>query len=293
MTQTRKGLFVGLSCGGSLPSALYDLVHMTEHAVSRMNLTASDIMIMVESENDKARVLHLFQNEPFFNGKQEAKTAAIPVIQVTTTRAQFLTSVTSLLNGWQTQYQSSRSRGTSSGLDILLMISTHGYCVHHTSSFNGTSGGGGKVGAEECKEDSGCDESIHLNGEIIIDDELHNAIVSPLKSPGISLLTLVDTCHSGTMLDLPFWTIDMQHSVVDGKVDPSCLSTIYSISACSDSESSMDDVSMFGFDGGLIAAFLDSWKPGQSVRELYAVIRDRLKRGGQTSILSSNQAFSS
>ncbi|KAF8497040.1 hypothetical protein F5888DRAFT_1699779 [Russula emetica] len=47
---------------------------------------------------------------------------------------------------------------------------------------------------------------ITIDDEIIIDNELDDILVKPLPT-GSSLFALLDTCHSGTLLDLPSSTI--------------------------------------------------------------------------------------
>ena len=38
---------------------------------------------------------------------------------------------------------------------------------------------------------------------VILDDEINETIIRPL-GPGVKLHAIVDTCHSGTILDLPY-----------------------------------------------------------------------------------------
>ncbi len=69
------------------------------------------------------------------------------------------------------------------------------------------SGHGGQVADQDGDEDDGFDECIYpldfeTNGEII-DDTLHLLLVSPLQA-GVRLTALFDSCHSGTVLDLPY-----------------------------------------------------------------------------------------
>jgi hypothetical protein len=45
---------------------------------------------------------------------------------------------------------------------------------------------------------------ITIDDEIIIDNELNDILVTPLPA-GSSLFALLDTCHSGTLLDLPHY----------------------------------------------------------------------------------------
>lgn len=47
-----------------------------------------------------------------------------------------------------------------------------------------------------------CPVDFERNGQIV-DDELNRALVNPLL-PGVRLHAVVDACHSGTILDLPF-----------------------------------------------------------------------------------------
>ena len=45
----------------------------------------------------------------------------------------------------------------------------------------------------------------HKRAGQIVDDELHRALVLPLQ-PGVTLHAVIDACHSGTALDLPYRT---------------------------------------------------------------------------------------
>ncbi|KAF7334767.1 Metacaspase pca1 [Mycena sanguinolenta] len=54
-------------------------------------------------------------------------------------------------------------------------------------------------------EEDGMDEClIPLDGEMIVDNELHAALVKPLPS-GSRLVAVLDTCNSGSLLDLPHY----------------------------------------------------------------------------------------
>jgi len=69
------------------------------------------------------------------------------------------------------------------------------------------SGHGGQVEDISGDEDDGFDETImpvdfRKNGQII-DDDLHTLLVKPLQ-PGVKLIAIFDSCHSGTALDLPY-----------------------------------------------------------------------------------------
>lgn len=43
----------------------------------------------------------------------------------------------------------------------------------------------------------------HRNAGQIVDDELNRALVNPVP-PGVRLHAIIDACHSGTALDLPY-----------------------------------------------------------------------------------------
>lgn len=69
------------------------------------------------------------------------------------------------------------------------------------------SGHGSKQKDYSHDELDGFDEAIcpldHETEGLIIDDEINATIVRPLP-PGVTLHAVVDTCHSGTVLDLPY-----------------------------------------------------------------------------------------
>ncbi|CAM9023681.1 unnamed protein product [Wickerhamomyces anomalus] len=69
------------------------------------------------------------------------------------------------------------------------------------------SGHGSQQEDTDGDEEDGIDETIvpldfEKNGQIV-DDELHARLVPPLK-PGVRLTALFDSCHSGSVLDLPY-----------------------------------------------------------------------------------------
>ncbi|KOS21168.1 Metacaspase-1A [Escovopsis weberi] len=69
------------------------------------------------------------------------------------------------------------------------------------------SGHGGQVEDEDGDEDDGYDECIypvdHETAGPIIDDEIHFRVVKPLKQ-GVRLTAIFDSCHSATVMDLPY-----------------------------------------------------------------------------------------
>lgn len=69
------------------------------------------------------------------------------------------------------------------------------------------SGHGGQTKDLDNDEDDGMDDVIYpvdfQNAGHIIDDEMHAIMVANLQ-PGVRLTALFDSCHSGTVLDLPY-----------------------------------------------------------------------------------------
>ncbi|KAM5348907.1 hypothetical protein ACJ41O_008730 [Fusarium nematophilum] len=69
------------------------------------------------------------------------------------------------------------------------------------------SGHGGQVEDEDGDEDDGYDECIYpvdfQNAGHILDDEIHHYVVKPLQQ-GVRLTAIFDSCHSATVMDLPY-----------------------------------------------------------------------------------------
>ena len=136
---------------------------------------------------------------------------------------------------------------------LIFSISAHGYSkvVSRRSSY----------------ELNGRTEFIRIRGDCVLDIELFQALYGPMKK-SVKSLCLVDTCHSGTMLDLEYLSTDGEifrrsRTPLDQRPDSVC------ISACNDNEYAGEDISDYaGWGGKLTCQFLDylSVKP---IRILY------------------------
>ena len=85
-------------------------------------------------------------------------------------------------------------------------------CAPGDSLFLHYSGHGGSVKDVDGDEVDGMDETIcpldYAQAGQILDDELHDILVKSLPK-GVRLTAIFDSCHSGSVLDLPFsYTID-------------------------------------------------------------------------------------
>jgi hypothetical protein len=119
--------------------------------------------------------------------------------------------------------------------DILLVVSSHGYS-------------------------SGAHQYIMCNGDHVTDTQLGNAFYG-LMHTSCRSLCLMDTCHSGTLLDLRYHTAANGVCIVSnpGSVSGAHVESVV-IAACNDQESSEEGISSAGgWGGGLVAELLDSF----------------------------------
>ena len=127
--------------------------------------------------------------------------------------------------------------------NLLFVISSHGYSE--------------RLPSRTCLELNGRSEYLLVGSTKVFDFELFKALYEPMHV-SVRSLCLVDTCHSGTLLDLEYLSSDgknftRSHTVLKKRPLSVC------ISACSDSELSGEDISKFGGWGGkLICQFLDA-----------------------------------
>jgi hypothetical protein len=128
--------------------------------------------------------------------------------------------------------------------DLLFVISGHGYSVP-------------AVGIHKKNELNGRSECVHVGRTILYDYNLFDALYTHML-PDTRSICLVDTCHSGTMLDLEYISFDGGLTIKRSRQRLCRRPFSICISACDDSELAGEDISEFGGWGGkLVCAFLD------------------------------------
>ncbi|KAJ1296824.1 hypothetical protein BS78_01G332300 [Paspalum vaginatum] len=134
-----------------------------------------------------------------------------------------------------------------------------------------------------------CPVDFERSGKIL-DDEINGTIVRPLGR-GVKLHAIVDTCHSGTILDLPYlcrlsrtgyWQWE-NHCRPSGMSNRTNGGLAISISGCSDDQKSAD---ASGFpESSSIGAMTDSFikaveaEPGTTYGRLLSAMRARIRDG--------------
>lgn len=178
----------------------------------------------------------------------------------------------------------------------------------HDSLFFHYSGHGGQLEDRDGDEVDGFDEVIFpldfQEAGQIVDDDLHEIMVSRLPT-GCRLTALFDSCHSGTVLDLPY--IYSSHGRLKGehirgparKRRATCADVI-SWSACRDGQTSADTF----HDGVAVGAMSNTFistlreRPDQSYRELLRSVRlilkpkyDQVPQLGSSHPMDTNRKF--
>lgn len=148
---------------------------------------------------------------------------------------------------------------------IVLLISGHGYQTQDTNH----------------DEIDGLDEMISIGSKNIIDDELFG-LIKNIKS---RVVMLSDTCHSGTLFDLP--------KTITNPTPLTNFGNLISISACTDGQLSMCDIGeKTGFGGSLTCSVLEDdtleMLIDGDIIGAFKKISTRLKLLNQNTILSSN-----
>jgi hypothetical protein len=146
------------------------------------------------------------------------------------------------------------------------------------------SGHGSYILDKNGDEKDGKDELlVSLDMKAIVDDELKNIIQNNLKE-GVTLFALIDSCHSGTVLDLKYQYLDSENSdnLSENNNNSETLGNIYMISGCMDSQTSIDAYINNKAQGAMTWSFLQSLRTMKNPtwRELVKNMRNLLKING-------------
>lgn len=141
-----------------------------------------------------------------------------------------------------------------------------------------------------------CPVDFSQNG-FIVDDLLKSRFVDKLPA-NTKLVTLIDACHSGTMLDLKYnYAIDRLNTMtVYGKIKQTTCEVVM-ISGCRDDQTSADAYILdrkegrYEYQGAMTAAFINNYDPRKHCDTLINDMREWLKdnRFSQVPQLSSGR----
>ena len=159
------------------------------------------------------------------------------------------------------------------------------------------SGHGAQVPDRTGMESDGYNETIlpcnYTSGQIT-DDTLWGSLVYPLPE-GVRLTSVMDCCHSGTGLDLPY-EVDIRTGRWKGDVNPAhARGDAILFSGCEDSQTSADTMDKFQAGGAMTQSFIRAYqeRPMAPYPEFMALIHRHLQRRGfrQRPQLTSSQKF--
>mmetsp|Transcript_35813 Transcript_35813/g.65006 ORF Transcript_35813/g.65006 Transcript_35813/m.65006 type:complete len:571 (+) Transcript_35813:26-1738(+) len=164
------------------------------------------------------------------------------------------------------------------------------------------SGHGAQREADDDSELDGMDELLlptdYNRAGMIVDHELFDLLVVPLPS-GCKLTVILDCCHSGSALDLPFVWEEHRQSWNTERYPWHTAGDVQMFSGCEDEQCSMDAVTRQGLPGGaMTTAMCDvleehARKPPGPYPALLGAMTNVLQERGfdQRPRLSSSQAF--
>lgn len=176
-----------------------------------------------------------------------------------------------------------------SSIEKVYSIAKKGDLVFFTFS-----GHGGQVkDLENGEEKDGKDECIYdANLFQLKDDDLYNLLVEKLPS-GVKLIAILDCCHSGTGLDLPWaFTPFKGKSLESGKATSKI---VYCISGCRDSQTSADAWIDKKAQGALTANLCSLVKENLDLRwkDFITLLGHRIKKEGYEQIPVLSYSYSS
>jgi hypothetical protein len=152
--------------------------------------------------------------------------------------------------------------------NFILNISSHGYCTGNSHNY------------------------INFNGKIINDCDFHDCLNNNLTI-NIFCLIFVDTCQSGSMFNLNYKTKNLSNYSIENMSDSTL--NIYCIGAVDDNEYDQDDLSEFGYGGGLTCALIDYFYEYKTfddnlidIKDFFLYYKNRIHKSGKHPTLSFN-----
>ncbi|AOM63414.1 hypothetical protein [Heterosigma akashiwo virus 01] len=167
---------------------------------------------------------------------------------------------------------------------------------NNETCFYSYSGHGTYVPDKNNDETDGKDEAIvPVDCSLITDDVFYNMFNSPENKVKV-LFTLFDSCHSGSVVDLPYSIDCDMNTYVHSKHEPLNVNddrtTVICLSAAKDSEYASDSTINFPNNGALTGAFIYTIRLygfSLTYEQLLTSISNVLYDAHQTAILSSNK----
>lgn len=153
---------------------------------------------------------------------------------------------------------------------LFLSYSGHGYYLQDKN-------GDEEDGQDEVLCPVDCDD-----GNYIVDDELMEKFVSKLPK-NVKLMTLIDACHSGSVLDLRY-NYDTNLICTENNKEHDTKCDVIMISGCRDNQTSSDaylknnSTGMYEYQGAMSSAFINKFRDEISYTELVTQMRDYLKK---------------
>lgn len=175
----------------------------------------------------------------------------VTLMESQATKQNILTQLTKLL-------QSSKSGDT-----LFFSFSGHGY---HREDLTG-------------EELDGRDELlISVDKFAISDDELKH-IIDTYHKHNVTLIALVDTCHSGTILDLPYQYLKGDRDMIHHELCTETHGPVICVSGCRDDQVSMDAYLQGDFNGAMTFHFIQVINENDSItwKACIKQLREKLK----------------
>eukprot|EP00927_Polykrikos_kofoidii_P047788 TRINITY_DN42070_c0_g1_i1.p1 TRINITY_DN42070_c0_g1~~TRINITY_DN42070_c0_g1_i1.p1 ORF type:complete len:636 (+),score=146.11 TRINITY_DN42070_c0_g1_i1:66-1910(+) len=159
--------------------------------------------------------------------------------------------------------------------------------------------GHGSQQAGSFNEADGKDETLvpgdYQQAGMLVDDEIFDLIVTPLQS-GVKLTIILDCCHSGTAVDLPFIWQSWESNWAEIGGTKFTAGDVQMLSGCEDNQTSMDAKRQGAFGGAMTVALTQAIREDSGQRSypalltrLHEILKER--NFEQMPRLSSSQKF--